>query len=86
MMQLWNFEYSLEMYKPAAARKWGYYALPILHGDRLVGKLDATADREAGLLRVHTVHEDSPFDSRTTDAVDAEISALAEWLGLRLDR
>jgi uncharacterized protein len=86
MMQLWNFEYSLEMYKPAAARRWGYYALPILHGDRLVGKLDATADREAGLLRVHTVHEDSPFDSSTTDAVDAEISALAEWLGLRLDR
>jgi uncharacterized protein YcaQ len=40
-------------YKPAAQRRWGYFALPTLYGDRLVGKLDATADRKAGVLRVH---------------------------------
>src|SRR5699024_2004356 len=47
MSVLFGFDYALEMYKPAANRRWGYYALPILHGDRLVGKLDATADRGA---------------------------------------
>src|SRR5687767_10710270 len=43
--EIFEFEYYLEMYKPAAQRRWGYYALPILVGDRLVGKLDAAVDR-----------------------------------------
>jgi uncharacterized protein len=77
-----DFEYILEMYKPAAARRWGYFALPILHDDRLVGKLDAAADRKAGLLRVATIHEDVPFDAATNEAVRAEIVSLADWLGL----
>ncbi|MBO0869374.1 MAG: YcaQ family DNA glycosylase [Micromonosporaceae bacterium] len=80
--ELFGFEYVLEMYKPAAKRRWGYFALPILHGDRLIGKLDAKADRKAGVLRVHAVHEDLPFSPEATEAVDAEIDALAEWLGL----
>ena len=54
--ELFEFDYQLEMYKPAAKRRWGYFALPILYGDRLVGKLDATADRKAGVLRVDAVH------------------------------
>jgi hypothetical protein len=83
---LFEFEYVLEMYKPAAKRRWGYFALPILHGDRLVGKLDATADRKAGRFFVDAVHEDVPFTRSMTEAVEAEISALAEWLGLALDR
>src|SRR6185437_648599 len=60
--ELFDFEYTLEMYKPAAKRRWGYFALPILHGDRLVGKLDAAADRKAGVLQVNAIHEDVPFD------------------------
>ncbi len=81
---LFEFDYVLEMYKPRSARIWGYYALPILYGDRLVGKLDATAERDEGVLRVDAVHEDEPFTTDMTDAVDAEVEALAEWLGLEV--
>ncbi|MGI9822934.1 DNA glycosylase AlkZ-like family protein [Agromyces sp. Marseille-Q5079] len=84
--QLFDFEYTLEMYKPAAKRRWGYFALPILHGDRLVGKLDAVADRKRGVLVVNAIHEDAAFDRATRAAVDAEIGCLAEWLGLDVER
>jgi uncharacterized protein len=86
MSELFEFDYILEMYKPAASRRWGYYALPILYGDRLVGKLDATADRQEGELTVHAVHEDVPFTKAMTNAVDREIADLAEWLGLAVER
>jgi uncharacterized protein YcaQ len=82
MEQLFEFDYTLEMYKPADKRRWGYFALPVLHGDRLVGKLDATADRKAGRLFVDAVHEDGRWTRAMRSAVDDEISALAAWLGL----
>jgi uncharacterized protein YcaQ len=81
-LDLFDFEYTLEMYKPAAQRRWGYFALPILHEDRLVGKLDATADRKASVLRVHAIHEDVRFTKPIAKAVDAEIESLAAWIGL----
>jgi uncharacterized protein YcaQ len=84
--EIFGYEYQLEMYKPAAKRRWGYFALPILHGDRMVGKLDATADRKAGVLRVNAVHQDEPFDRGTTAAVDGELRDLARWLALELVR
>ncbi|GAA3744596.1 winged helix-turn-helix domain-containing protein [Leifsonia bigeumensis] len=80
--QLFGFEYTLEMYKPEAKRQWGYFALPVLHDDELVGKVDAKADRKAGILTVHAIHEDAPFDADTKDAVHGELDGLAEWLGL----
>ena len=80
--ELFDFEYFLEMYKPADKRRWGYFALPILHDDRLVGKLDAVADRKASRLRVHAIHEDVRFTRAVTKAVRAEIDSLASWLGL----
>ena len=80
--ELFDFEYALEMYKPAAKRRWGYYALPILHEDRLVGKLDAVADRKASVLRVNAIHEDVKFTRAMTKAVQAELEDLASWLGV----
>jgi uncharacterized protein YcaQ len=70
------------MYKPAAKRRWGYFALPILHGDRLVGKVDATADRKASVLRVNAIHEDVKFTRAMTKAVQSELEDLASWLVL----
>jgi uncharacterized protein len=80
--ELFDFEYTLEMYKPAAQRRWGYFALPILHGDRLVGKVDAKADHKASVLRVHAIHEDVKFTRTMTKAVQAELEDLASWLGV----
>ena len=80
--ELFDFEYTLEMYKPAAKRRWGYFALPVLHDDRLVGKVDATADRKASVLRVNAIHEDVRFTRTMTKAVQAELEDLASWLGL----
>ncbi|NYD41693.1 DNA glycosylase AlkZ-like family protein [Nocardioides panaciterrulae] len=84
MTEIFAFDYQLEMYKPVEKRRWGYWAMPILHGDRLVGKLDASADRPEGAFVVHAVHEDEPFDAATTAAVRAEIEELARWLDLDL--
>ena len=81
-LELFDFDYTLEMYKPAANRRWGYYALPILHADRLVGKVDAIADRKGSVLRVNAIHEDVPFTRPMTKAVRAELDDLAGWLGL----
>jgi uncharacterized protein len=80
--ELFDFEYTLEMYKPAAKRRWGYFALPVLHKDRLVGKVDATVDRKASALRVQAIHADVRFTGTMTRAVQAELQDLASWLGL----
>jgi uncharacterized protein len=82
--ELFEFDYLLEMYKPVEQRIWGYYALPVLHGDRLVGKLDATAEPAEGVLRVDAVHEDEPWPAETRRAVAAEIEDLARWLDLEV--
>jgi len=83
-LELFGFDYQLEMYKPAAKRRWGYYALPVLHGDRLIGKVDATAGRDGGALRVDAIHEDVPFTRTTSAAVRRELRDLARWLELDL--
>ncbi len=85
MNDVFEFDYILEMYKPASQRIWGYYALPILYGDRLVGKLDAKTDRDAGVLRVAAIHQDVPFTKAISTAVDREIQDLAHWLDVELE-
>jgi uncharacterized protein YcaQ len=81
-IDLFDFEYVLEMYKPKDKRRWGYFALPVLHDDRLIGKVDATVDRAASVLQVHATHEDVAFEPVMTAAVRAELGSLTQWLGL----
>jgi uncharacterized protein YcaQ len=83
-MAIFGFEYILEMYKPAAERRWGYFALPVLHHDRLVGKLDAKADRRAGTLTLNALHSDVRLTPAMRADVQAEVEGLAAWLGLRV--
>ena len=84
LAELLGFDYQLEMYKPAARRRWGYWAMPVLHGDRLVGKLDATTDLAAGVLRVDALHWDVEPSRTMTDAVHRKVRALAAWLEVDL--
>jgi uncharacterized protein len=80
--ELFDFDYVLEMYKPKEKRRWGYFALPVLHGERLIGKVDAAADRKESVLRVNAIHPDVRFTRVMNAAVRAELDALARWLGL----
>lgn len=54
--QLFHFDYAMEIYVPVAQRKYGYYVLPVLAGDRFLGRLDAHMDRKAGILRVKALY------------------------------
>jgi uncharacterized protein YcaQ len=84
MDEIFEFDYRLEMYKAKDQRRFGYWALPVLYDDRLVGAVDATADRREGELRVDAVHEDAPFPKAMISAVRDELGDLAPWLGLEL--
>jgi uncharacterized protein YcaQ len=86
VVKLFEFDYALEMYKPARTRIWGQFALPILHSDRLVGKVDARSERDAGQFLVHRIHEDVAFTSEMRADVDNAIDSLAEWLRLEVVR
>ena len=81
---LFDFDYKLEIYVPVEKRRWGYYVLPVLNGERLVGRADARADRKAGVLRVPALHLEAHATSADRDAARAELGELATWL--KLDR
>ena len=55
-MDVWRFNQTLECYLPEAKRRWGYFCLPILHRDRLVGRMDPKVERKTGLLRIKNLH------------------------------
>ncbi|MCU1509739.1 MAG: hypothetical protein JWQ12_2004 [Glaciihabitans sp.] len=86
LAHVFEFDYLLEMYKPAEERLWGQFALPILHNDRLVGKVDARSEPKRGVFSVRAVHQDEPFTPAIRDAVDEQIDSLAGWLGLAVAR
>lgn len=82
LKEIFEFEYVLEQFKPKPQRKYGFFAHPILMGDRFVGMLDAEVDREKAVLTVNAVHEFLPFEAEEDEMVRAEIDDLAEWLGV----
>lgn len=79
--QLFNFYYRIEIYVPKEKRQYGYYVLPILHGDRLIGRIDPTMNRKEKRLVVNNVYaeEDAPADAG--QSVRQAIDSLATWLG-----
>ncbi len=78
---LFGFDYIWEVYVPEAKRRWGYYVLPLLFGDRLVGRIEPRIDRSTATVRVLGTWWESGFDPRTADGfVDAMREALAAYL------
>lgn len=82
-LALFGFDYKLEIYVPKAKRKWGYYVLPLLHGDRLVAKADVKADRKEGVLAVPALHMEPGASPDDREAARVELRSLADWLNLR---
>ena len=79
--RLFGFHYRMEVYVPKAARRYGYYVLPILHGDRLVGRVDPAMDRRSGRLVVHAIHAEPDAPEAAGPAVAAALQDLASFLG-----
>ena len=74
--RLFAFDYTLECYLPAAKRRYGYFVLPILWKDAIIGRMDAKADRKPKTLRVQSLHFEAAFDG-----FEKALSALADALG-----
>lgn len=81
--QLFDFHFRIEIYMPKAKRKYGYYVLPILHGDQLVGRIDPKLDRKTGTLHVHAVYAEEWVKKATIEeqSIYSTIQQLADFLG-----
>lgn len=81
LLELFDFDYRLEIYVPPGKRRWGYFVMPVLNGDRLVARFDAKVDRKAGVFRVPAMHIENGATATDSEAAMAELGALATWLG-----
>jgi len=82
-LDLFGFEYRIEVYTPAARRRYGYYSLPILHRGALVGRLDAKAHRKDGIFEVKALHlePNTDADDRLVGELAGALRACAGWHG-----
>ncbi len=82
---MFGFNFRVEIYVPKDKRQYGYYVLPILHGDRLIGRIDPLVDRKQKVLHVNAVYAepDAPADSETAQAVSTAIQELAAFVGAK---
>jgi uncharacterized protein len=80
---LFDFDYVREQFLPAAKRRFGTYVLPILSGERFIGRIDPRLDRAKGELRIHAVHAEAeaPRDRRTGAEIGETIDRLAQFVG-----
>jgi hypothetical protein len=80
-LALFEFFYRLEMYVPRSKRQYGYYVLPILHGDRLIGRVDPLFDRKTGVFTVKGLWAEAEAPADAGPAIAAQIRDLAGWVG-----
>jgi uncharacterized protein YcaQ len=80
---IFGFQYKLEMYVPRDQRQYGYFVLPALHGDHLIGRVDPEFDRKAGVLRVHSLHLEPEAPGEARVLIEGALQDMAGWLGAR---
>lgn len=81
--RLFDFHYRIEIYVPAAKRRWGYYVLPFRVGDKIVARVDLKADRQTRRLLVLNAHEEQGADhKKCCDCLAKELHSLKDWLHL----
>ena len=80
---LWDFFYRLEMYVPKAKREYGYYVLPILRGDRVIGRIEPVFDRKTRVLRVESVFAEPGATAGAGPGIAAAVRRLGKWLGAK---
>jgi uncharacterized protein YcaQ len=79
--KLFGFDYKIEIYTPVAKRRYGYYTMPLLVGDRLVARVDPRMDRKTATLEILAVHPEPDAPPSVHDSVSHAISDLAGFLG-----
>ena len=83
--RIFGFDYNHEMFLPEQKRKYGYYVLPILWGDRLIGRVDPVMERSKGKLLINSVHAETgaPGDKEVSSSIGEKIEELGEFLGAK---
>ncbi len=83
--QLWDFYYRIEIYVPAAKRQYGYYVLPILHGEKLVGRMDSKLERKSGVYSINALYPESHavVTVESAQAIARTVGELTDWIGAR---
>lgn len=81
MLDLFNFDYKIEIYTPAPKRKYGYFTLPILYNNALIGRIDPKAHRKEGIFEVKALHLEPGVvvDDAMVDALKGALKDCAEW-------
>jgi len=82
LRRLFNFDYTIEIYVPAAKRQYGYYVLPFLHNEEIVARVDLKADRQKGCLRVLGIWWENKAAANAKKALSNELHRLCDWLDL----